>query len=332
MTRPAVASLSAAFALSICLSPGSAWGQQMSAQIPSSDPQLLVASAGVPNEVTAPSVDAAVTYSSSAASSAVGTEAADAQAAPAQSPSTGAAPEHQDPQTKRILGIIPNFRAVSANVTLPPQSVKEKFVTASQDSFDYSSFLLPGIIAGYNQARNNTPEFHQGAVGYGRYYWHSFVDQTSENYFVEFIVPAIAHEDTRFYTLGHGGFGKRVKYSLSRVIITRDDAGKEVFNAGEILGAGMSAGLSSTYYPSRERSFGNTGGQWASTSASTPLPSSSRNSGPTSTTNSFTARRINRRKAGARNQPPLPSRKAFAGTADLLRRSSPSMSSERLKE
>ena len=35
-------------------------------------------------------------------------------------------PPHQDGQTKRILGIIPNFRAVSADVKLPPQSFKEE--------------------------------------------------------------------------------------------------------------------------------------------------------------------------------------------------------------
>src|ERR1700709_1216221 len=68
-----------------------------------------------------------------------------------------------DKQPKRILGIIPNFRSVSADVKLPPQSVKQKFITATQDSFDYSAILLPAATAGYDQARNNTPEFHQGA-------------------------------------------------------------------------------------------------------------------------------------------------------------------------
>ena len=183
-----------------------------------------------------------------------------AQAA-AQGPAASQAP-HVDGQTSRILGIIPNFRAVSANTQLPPQSIKEKFVTASQDSFDYSSVVLPALIAGYDQARNATPEFRQGGIGYGRYLWHSAVDQTSENYFVEFIVPAVTHEDTRYYTLGSGGFKKRVGYALSRVVITRSDSGKEVFNSGEVIGAGISAGVSNLYYPSKERTFGNTGSQW----------------------------------------------------------------------
>jgi hypothetical protein len=183
----------------------------------------------------------------------------DTAQAPA-SQSTPASGEGQ--QTKRILGIIPNFRAVSANVHLPPQSVKEKFITASQDSFDYSSVLLPVVIAGYNQLTNATPEFHQGAAGYGRYFWHAYVDQTSENYFVEFIVPVATREDTRYYTLGSGGFFKRAGYSLSRAIITRNDAGNDTFNISEVVGAGAAAGISNLYYPQRERTFGNTADKW----------------------------------------------------------------------
>lgn len=165
-------------------------------------------------------------------------------------------------QTKRILGIIPNFRAVSSTTQLPPQSIKEKFITASQDSFDYSSLFLPAALAAYSQATDATPEFHQGAAGYGRYFWHTFVDQTSENYFVEFIGPALTHEDSRYYTLGHGGFLKRTGYSLSRAVVTRSDSGQPTFNASEVIGAGAAAGISNFYYPSPERTFGNTASKW----------------------------------------------------------------------
>jgi hypothetical protein len=179
------------------------------------------------------------------------------------------APAAQDPnqsdmaqQTKRILGIIPNFRSVSTDVKLPPQSVKEKFSDATQDSFDYSSIFIPGLLAVYSMGTDATPEFHQGAAGYARYFWHAAVDQTSENYMVEFVVPVITHEDTRYYTLGRGGFFKRTGYAMSRAVITRSDSGKEVFNASEVIGAGASAGLSSLYYPTRQRSLGNTGTEW----------------------------------------------------------------------
>jgi hypothetical protein len=168
----------------------------------------------------------------------------------------------QIPQTKRILGIIPNFRAVSANQVLPPQSAKEKFITATEDSFDYSALLLPAALAGYSMATNATPEFHQGAAGYGRYLWHSYVDQSIENYAVEFVVPALTHEDIRYYTLGKGGFFKRTGYALSRVVITRSDAGTATFNCGEVIGSGAAAGISNLYYPASERTLGNTTQKW----------------------------------------------------------------------
>jgi hypothetical protein len=167
-------------------------------------------------------------------------------------------------QTKRILGVFPNFRAVSEQTHLPPQSVREKLVGDLQDSFDYSAFVLPVLLAGYGQATNETPEFHQGAVGYGRYFWHSFADQTDENLWVEFIVPSITHEDTRYYTMGRSGGGKvkRLGYALSRAVVTRNDAGRDTFNISEVAGAGAASGISSLYYPSRERSFGNTATLW----------------------------------------------------------------------
>jgi hypothetical protein len=166
-------------------------------------------------------------------------------------------------QTKRILGIIPNFRSVSVDQKLPPMSVKEKFVEASQDSFDYSSIFLPALVAGYSDARRSVPEFGHGGIAYGRYLWHSATDQTIENYTVEFVGPVLTHEDPRYYTLGRGGFLKRTGYALSRVVVTRTDDDRETFNYSEVFGAGAAAGLSNLYYPSGERTAGKTMGNFA---------------------------------------------------------------------
>ena len=178
------------------------------------------------------------------------------------SSSAGAANPDEGQQTKRILWIIPNFRAVSAGVKLPPQSVKEKFKTGALDSFDYSSFIFVGIQAGISQGSNAYPAFRQGAAGYGRYYWHTFADQTDENLWVEGILPVVLHQDSRYYTLGHGGFIKRGFYAVSRTVITRTDSGKETVNASEILGAGTSAGISSAYYPTQYRTWTKIGQRW----------------------------------------------------------------------
>ncbi len=131
-----------------------------------------------------------------------------------------------------------------------------------QDSFDYSSFIFVGGQAGVAQATDSYPEFGQGAKGYGRYYWHTLADAINENTWVEFIIPAALHQDTRYYTLGKGPFGTRVAYAFTRVVITRTDAGNRTFNASEVLGAGAFSGVANLYYPSGERTFTKTYQRW----------------------------------------------------------------------
>jgi len=158
-------------------------------------------------------------------------------------------------QTKRVLGIMPNFRSVSPGETPPPPTVRQKFITTSLDNFDYSALIFSGLIAANSMANKTTPEFHQGMAGYGRYYWHTLADQSVENYFVEFLIPVVNHEDSRYYAMGkrNGGFFKRAGYSLSRVVVTRSDSGKPMFNYGEVAGSAMAVSVSTFYYPSQER-------------------------------------------------------------------------------
>ena len=141
-------------------------------------------------------------------------------------------------QTKRVLGIIPNFSSVSAGTKLPPQTPKEKLVLAARNSFDYSSFLVAGVWAGFAMDGKSYPEFGQGVAGYGQYYWHTLADTATENFFVGGLGPIVFKQDSRFYTLGHGGFRKRSWYAVTRVLVSRKDNGDSTFNFSEIVGSG----------------------------------------------------------------------------------------------
>jgi hypothetical protein len=167
-------------------------------------------------------------------------------------------------QTKRILWIIPNYRSVSADTHLPPQSFKEKFWLATQDSFDYSAFIYEGMLAGVAMAGKSEPSFGQGASGYGNYFAHTFADGTIENYMVEAVVPTLTKEDPRYYTLGKGGFFKRTGYAVSRLLVTRKDSGDNTFNLSEVVGAGAAAGISNSYYPAETNVWVKTYQRWLS--------------------------------------------------------------------
>lgn len=193
---------------------------------------------------------------------------------PQQKPSTAVEPpasaaSDEGRQTKRILGIVPNFRSVSVNSQLPAQSPKEKFAGFAEDSFDYSSFIFVGLLSGVSQLQGSTPEFHTGPPAYARYYWHNFADQTDENLWVGFLLPVALHEDARYYTLGsgtgekHNGFVKRAGYAFSRILVTRTDSGGSNFNFSEVIGSGAASGISNLYYPGSNRTWTKTGQRWA---------------------------------------------------------------------
>lgn len=159
-------------------------------------------------------------------------------------------------QPKRILGIMPNYRAVSAGTIPPPPTPKQAFEIATRNSFDYSSFIFVGITSALAESSNAHRQLGHGLKGYGRYYWRGFVDKTDGNYLVIFALPTIFHQDERYYAKGEGGFFKRAFYAASRVLITPNYQGHNSFNASELLGRGMAQGISTAYYPSSDRTAG----------------------------------------------------------------------------
>ena len=201
--------------------------------------------------------------------------------APSNTPSTSPAKskddqnrrkeEEQGRQTPRIFGVVPNFAAVSAHTQLPPLSPKGKFDLAFHDSFDYSSFTWTAIIAAQSLILNADPELGRGPAGYARYYWRAYLDGVSGTYFTEAIIPAISHEDPRYYTLGHGGFFRRAGYAISRSLVTKTDSGGISFNWSEVGGNGMEALLSNAYYPPQERGTSQTLRGWGTQMESATL-------------------------------------------------------------
>jgi hypothetical protein len=159
-------------------------------------------------------------------------------------------------QPKRILGIMPNYRAVSAGAIPPPPTPKEAFKIATQNSFDYSSFIFVGITSLMAEGTDAHPQLGKGVRGFGRYYWRGLVDKTDGNYLVIFALPTILHQDERYYAMGEGGFWKRGIYAASRILITPDYHGHNSFNASEVFGRGAAQAISTTYYPSQDRTAG----------------------------------------------------------------------------
>ncbi|MDE3062535.1 MAG: hypothetical protein KGJ51_05700 [Acidobacteriota bacterium] len=168
--------------------------------------------------------------------------------APTQQTGPGGALAGQQ-QPKRILGIMPNYRAVSAGLRPPPPSSKQAFILAAQNSFDYSSFLFVGITSLLAKGTDTHPDLGKGPEGLWAYTWRGFVDKTDGNFMVLWALPTVLHEDERYYAMGRGRFLKRAIYAGSRVIITPDYHGRNTFNGAELVGRAAAQAVSTTYYP-----------------------------------------------------------------------------------
>ncbi len=159
-------------------------------------------------------------------------------------------------QPKRILGIMPNYRAVSAGEIPPPPTAKQAFKVATQNSFDYSSFVFAGVTSAMAEGTDAHPQLGTGMNGFGRYYWRGFVDKTDGNYLVIFALPTVFHQDERYFAMGEGSFWKRAGYSSTRVLITPNYHGHNSFNFSEVLGRGLAQVISREYYPTKDRTVG----------------------------------------------------------------------------
>jgi hypothetical protein len=155
------------------------------------------------------------------------------------------------PQPKRILGVMPNYRAVSAGTRPPKPTSREAFMIATDNSFDYSAFVFVGITSLLAEGTGAHPQLGKGVGGYWAYYWRGYLDKTDGNYWVDWVMPTVFRQDERYYAMGEGGIVKRGVYSATRVLITPNYHGKNTFNISEILGRGASQAISLAYYPSQ---------------------------------------------------------------------------------
>ena len=161
-----------------------------------------------------------------------------------------------------ILWVIPNYRTDENPSTIEPLTPSQKFKLAFDDSFDPSAFLVAGFFGGISMAQDQYRSFGQGASGFGKYYGTAFADLAVGNAMTEAIVPIALHQDPRYFIRGEGGFWKRTAYAMKWTLITRNDAGASSWNASEILGNGIAAGISNAYYPAEDRSAGKTMTKW----------------------------------------------------------------------
>ncbi len=108
----------------------------------------------------------------------------------------------------------------------------------------------------YEQAFDRSPKYGQTFKGFSQRLGAAAARGSSEGIFTNSVYAPLFHTDPRYYILGPGyGFVNRTVHAISRVFVTKNDAGRETFDYALILGNLTGAALTQTYYPPGNRNF-----------------------------------------------------------------------------
>jgi hypothetical protein len=162
--------------------------------------------------------------------------------------SVPAEPAQPGVESKRILGIVPNYRTSPSLLNYEPLTTREKLKMASKDAFDPGTIALAGLFAGQSQLTNANRSFGQGAAGYGKYFGAAYGDLAIGDYMTEGLYPALFHQDPRYFRRGTGGGWSRLGYAMAQVFWTHRDSGGTQFNYSEVIGNSTAVAISQAYY------------------------------------------------------------------------------------
>jgi hypothetical protein len=169
----------------------------------------------------------------------------------------------------------PSTVSTAALPPLPPPSASEKWNFFLSETFTPFTLVaaVPDAIAS---------QLTRSAPLYGKHFWRreaflkrfgaTLGDDTSQNFFSDFVLASALHEDTRYIREGPSHrFWQRMEYAISRAVVTRTDAGSGIFNWANVGGCAMSAALSNAYYPSNSRTAPVAAVNWGTNVAGTGL-------------------------------------------------------------
>lgn len=156
--------------------------------------------------------------------------------------------EIREETKQRVLGIMPNFYT-SYVWDAAPLNTRQKFKLSLRACTDPWVFIRTGITAGIQQANGTFPEFGSGPSGYAERYGAAYGDVLTGRIIGSAVLPAIFHQDPRYFYRGTGGVPRRVLHALVSAVAARTDAGRIEPNYTRTLGDFTAGYISRTWHP-----------------------------------------------------------------------------------
>ncbi len=132
---------------------------------------------------------------------------------------------------------------------IPSLTARQKLLFPLHETYRITTPLLLLYSGEYGILRDNDPHFGINGAGFGERVGAAGLRLTTTRVFSDGFLPILFHEDPRYYRKAFGSYPARGLYSVSRVVVDQRDNGGRSFNFSDVLGRGITAALTQTYYP-----------------------------------------------------------------------------------
>jgi len=156
---------------------------------------------------------------------------------------------------ERIMGIMPDYQTVrDCRRYVAPLTAKQKWLLAYKETVDPFNIFTAAFTAASSQRDDQTPKYGEGWAAYGKRFGAAQADFATQNFFSAGVMATLLHQDLRYFRKGpETKIIPRVFYSISRLVVARQDSGAAAFNASNIAGTALGIAASNAYYPSASR-------------------------------------------------------------------------------
>jgi hypothetical protein len=138
---------------------------------------------------------------------------------------------------------------------LSPHCKLDLFLKQTYSPYTFASAAFGATEA---QATGQWSHYGGGMEGWGKRFGATLANTESRRFIQGFALSTILHQDPRYFYSPNRRFFPRIWYSVTRVVITKNDQGDRTFNTSEFLGVLFSSALQNSYYPRHDRNLRDT--------------------------------------------------------------------------
>ncbi len=144
--------------------------------------------------------------------------------------------------------IYPYQRFLTTEIVIP-LTWQQKGYMALHNLTDPANFGTILGISAITIGSNAHTAYGPGLKGFGKIVGVSVLQDATGQFFGIFAIPAIVHQDPRYFRMPHAPIAKRILYSVSRTIVSRHDDGRSMPNYATLFTYPIGAELSNFYVP-----------------------------------------------------------------------------------